>query len=93
MLLAPFVSAIDFEIPSGSDVLAKIGVQPASVREAIAEDRALRCSYWATVFPARRFANLAPALPLEPGLDADGHDGLRNPAPAHRPAGRKWRMA
>ena len=93
MLLAPFESAFDFEAPSGSDILAEIGVRPASVREAIAEDRALRCPDRATVFPERRFANLAPALPLEPGLDADGPDRIRDPAPARRPAGRRWRRA
>ena len=46
------------DLPAG--VIAELGIDPAAVREAIEDARAIRCPERPAVFPARRFANLAP---------------------------------
>ena len=60
MVLSSFDTGFDFEAPLAGDMLAAIGIHPASVREVIAEDRALRCADREAVFPERRIADLYP---------------------------------
>ena len=60
-----FLASFDFETPAAGDVLAELGVRPASVREVVAEDRALRCPDRDTVFPEQRLADLFP-VPASP---------------------------
>ena len=74
MFLSSFDTGFDADTPLAGDMLAEIGVHPATVREAIAEDRALGCPDRDAVFPERRLADLYPA-------------------PACRPAARRWRRA
>jgi len=61
MVLSSFDSGFDFEAPLAGDMLAAIGLHPASVREVIAENRALRCADREAVFPERHLADLYPA--------------------------------
>ena len=61
MFLSSFDTGFDADTPLAGDMLAEFGVHPAAVREAIAEDRALRCPDRDAVFPERRLADLYPA--------------------------------
>jgi len=61
MVLSSFDTGFDFEAPLAGDMLAAIGLHPASVREVIAENRALRCADREAVFPERHLADLYPA--------------------------------
>ena len=61
MVLSSFDTGFDFEAPLAGDMLAAIGIHPASVREVIAEDRALRCADREVAFPERHLADLYPA--------------------------------
>ncbi len=64
----------EFGAPSGPDLFAELGVDPAAVRETIEDERAIRCPERAAVYPAHGFASLCPEPALEPGL--------HEPAPA-----------
>ena len=79
--------------PGSSDLLAELGIDPLTVREVIDDDRAVRCPDHAAVFPAYGFASLYPEPPLEQGLHEAGPGEPWDPAPARRPAGRRWRRA
>ena len=54
--------------PTGSDLLAEIGVDRHTVREIAEDEHAIRCPDRGAVFPAHNFAGLAPdpELPLPP---------------------------
>ncbi len=47
-------------LPAGSLLLAELGIDPAAVREAIEDERAMRCPERPAVYPARSFARLVP---------------------------------
>jgi len=46
--------------PAGGDLLAEIGIDPAAAREAIEDDRAVRCPERPAAYPERGFAGLVP---------------------------------
>ena len=82
-----------FDIPTGSSLLAEVGIRPEHVREVVEDDRAIRCPDRGAAYPVHGFAGLAPDRSLDHGLHEAGPDEPRDPAPAHRPAGRRWRRA
>ena len=47
------------DLPAGS-LLAEMGIDPAAVREAIEDDRAIRCPERPGVYPEHSFASLFP---------------------------------
>ena len=51
------------DIPTGSELLAEIGLDPQAIRETIEDDRAMHCPDRVVSFPERRFADLFPATP------------------------------
>jgi len=48
------------DIPAGSDLLAEVGIDPAAVREAIEDERTIRCPERPAANPKRGFAGLVP---------------------------------
>ena len=80
-------------VPSGGELFAELGISPDLVSELVEDNRAIRCPERGAVYPAYGFASLAPEPPLEPGLHEAGPDEPWHPAPARRPAGRRWRRA
>ncbi len=46
--------------PAAGSLLAELGIDPAAVREAIEDARAMRCPERPAAFPERSFARLAP---------------------------------
>ncbi len=54
------------DLPAGS-LLAELGIDPAAVREAIEDERAMRCPERPAAYPAHSFAGLAPE-PASAGL-------------------------
>ena len=46
------------DLPAG--IIAELGIDPAAVREAIEDARAIRCPERPAVYPERSFARLAP---------------------------------
>ena len=85
----------DFRLgaPHGRDLLAEIGIRPATVDEIAEDERAIRCPDRGAVYPEYGFASLSPESPAEHGLREAGPDEPWDPAPARRPAGRRWRRA
>lgn len=65
--------------PAGSMLLADAGLDSRIVRQAIADDRAMRCPERAAVFPERRFADLIP----EPPAERDLHGAATEPFLSH----------
>ena len=55
------------DLPAGSLLLAELGIDPAAVREAIEDARAMRCPERPAVCSERSFARLAPE-PAAAGL-------------------------
>ena len=70
------------DIPASSDLLAELGVDRHTVREAIEDERAIRCPERPAAYPERSFARLVPepasahalheAAPAEPWDSASG---------------------
>ena len=54
-----FLSDHSPDLPAGS-LLAELGIDPAAVREAIEDARAIRCPEHPAAFPERSFARLVP---------------------------------
>ena len=52
------------DLPTGSDLLAEIGVDRRTVREVAEDERAIRCPDRGAVYPQHGFASLFP----EPGM-------------------------
>ena len=48
------------DLPTGSDLLAELGVDRRTVREIAEDERAIRCPEWSAVYPEYGFASLAP---------------------------------
>ena len=57
-----FLSDHSPDLPVGS-LLAELGIDPAAVREAIEDARAMRCPERPAVYPEHGFAGLFPELP------------------------------
>ena len=73
-------------IPSTSELLAEIGIDPAVIQEVIEDDRAVRCPDRDAVFPDRTIADLDTRTPFERGLPEAALIELLGPSPARRPA-------
>ena len=57
------------DLPADGLLLAELGIDPAAVREAIEDDRAIRCPERPAAYPEHRFAGLIPepaAAPWDP---------------------------
>ena len=57
-----------FDIPTGSSLLAEVGIRPEHVREVVEDDRAIRCPDRGAAYPVHGFAGLAPDRSLDRGL-------------------------
>ena len=57
-----------FDIPTGSSLLAEVGIRPEHVREVVEDDRAIRCPDRGAAYPVHGFAGLAPEPPVDHGL-------------------------
>ncbi len=84
MFLSPFDPGYDFEPPTGSALLAEIGVDRHTVREVVEDDRSIRCPDRDSVLPDRTLALLAPRPPFEQALHEAALLDLPGPFPAHR---------
>ena len=73
------------DLPAGSLLLAELGIDPAAVREAIEDERAMRCPERPAVYPARSFAGLVPE-PAAGGLGEAAPDEPWDPAATLPPA-------
>ena len=58
-----FLSDHSPDLPTGSSLLAELGIDPAVVREAIEDERAMRCPERPAVYPEHGFASLFPESP------------------------------
>ena len=67
-------------------LLAEAGIDRRTVREVIADERAIRCPERPAAFPGRRFADLVPDLPPERGLCGMAMPEAFLPRPSRRPA-------
>ena len=70
------------DLPAG--VIAALGIDPAAVREAIEDARAMRCPERPAVYPERSFAGLVPEA--AGGLGEAAPSELWDPAAALPPA-------
>jgi len=90
-----------FDVPTGSSLLAEVGIRPELVREVGEDERAVRCPERGADYPIHGFASLAPepapdrgpGQAIEQGLHEPGPSEPWNPAPARCPAGRRSRRA
>ena len=73
------------DLPAGSLLLAELGIDPAAVREAIEDARAMRCPDRPAVYPERSFARLAPE-PAAGGFGEAAPSESWDPAAALPPA-------
>ena len=55
-----FLSDHSPDLPAGSLLLAELGIDPAAVREAIEDARAMRCPERPAIYPEHGFAGLFP---------------------------------
>ena len=84
MFLSPFDPGYDFEPPTGSALLAEIGVDRHTVREVAEDDRSLRCPDRDTVHPDHSLAVLDDRTPFEQALHEAALLDLPGPSPACR---------
>ena len=84
MFLSPFDPGYDFEPPSGSALLAEIGIDRHTVLEVIEDERAIRCPDRDSVLPDRTVAVLDTRTPFEQALHEAALLNLLCPPPAHR---------
>ncbi len=61
------------DLPTG--IIAELGIDPAAVREAIEDERAMRCPERPAVYPEHSFARLVP----EPAAGGLGEAALSEP--------------
>ncbi len=52
------------DLPSGNDLLAELGLSPASIADILDEDRVMRCPDRDTAMPSRPSAGLAGQSPF-----------------------------
>jgi len=83
----------DHDLPTGSDLLAELGIRPDLVREVVEHDRAMRCPERAAIHRQRRFADLVPEPPVEGHPRRAGPDEPGVPVPAGRRTEWRWRRA
>ena len=88
-----FHSYLDFDAPSGGELLAELGVRRDTLREVVEDERAIRCPERGAVYPAYGFASLTPEPPLQHGLHEAAPADLPGPFPALPPADWRWRRA
>ena len=84
MFLSPFDPGYDFEPPTGSALLAEIGVDRHTVREVSEDDRAIRCPDRDSVLPNRTIAVLDRRTPFEQALHEAALLDLPGSLPARR---------
>ena len=72
------------DLPAGS-LLAELGIDPAAVREAIEDERAMRCPVRPAVYPEHGFASLYPE-PAAGGFGEAAPDQPWDPASSLPPA-------
>ena len=84
MFLSPFDPGYDFEPPTGSALLAEIGVDRHTVREVSEDDRRVRCPDRDSVLPDRTVTVLDDRTPFEQALHEAALPDLLCPSPAHR---------
>ncbi len=53
------------DLPNGNDLLAELGLSPASLADILDEDHAMRCPDRDTAIPLRRSAGLAGETPFD----------------------------
>ena len=68
------------DLPTGSDLLAELGVDRHTVRETIEDDRAIRCPERPAAYPERSFARLNPEAAPGHALHEAASDEPRDPA-------------
>ena len=78
-----FLSDHSLDLPAGS-LLAELGIDPAAVREAIEDARAMRCPERPAVYPEHGFADLFPEPPV--GIGEASPDEPWDPTAALPPA-------
>ena len=81
MFLSPFDPGYDFEPPTGSALLAEIGVDRHTVREVSEDDRAIRCPDRDSVLPDRSRRGPRPPHALRAGAARGGAPGPPRPVP------------
>ncbi len=74
------------DLPTGSDLLAELGLDRRTVREVAEDERSIRCPERGAAYPDQGFASLCP----EPALSLGLHDAAPvepwDPAPSLAPA-------
>ena len=70
---------------TGGSLLAELGIAPAAVREAIEDERAMRCPERPAVYPEHGFAGLFPE-PAAGGFEEAAPDEPWDPASSLPPA-------
>ncbi len=74
------------DIPADSDLLAELGIDHHTVREAIEDDRAIRCPERPAAYPKRGFARLVPEPASAHALHEAAPAEPRDPASPLLPA-------
>ena len=80
-----FLSDHSPDLPAGTLLLAELGIDPAAVREAIEDERAMRCPERPAAWPEPGFAGLFPE-PAVGGLGEAAPDEPWDPASSLPPA-------
>ena len=72
--------------PSGGDLFAELGIDPAAVRELAEDERAIRCPERGAVYPEHGFASLYPepafGMALQDAAPAEPWDPASSLPPA-----------
>ena len=76
----------DHDAPTGSELLAEVGLDPRAIREIIEDDRAIRCPDRDQVLPDRGTAFLDVAMPYGSALHGAASAETPGPNLARRPA-------
>ena len=74
------------DLPTGSDLLAELGVDRRTVREIAEDERAIRCPERGAVYPAHDFASLFPEPPFGHALHEAAPAEPLDPASSLSPA-------
>lgn len=74
------------DLPADSLLLAELGIDPAAVREAIEDARAMRCPERPAIYPEHGFAGLFPEPAAGGGFGEAAPDEPRDPASSLLPA-------